>query len=206
MGTHPIFESDFDCLTEMEVRANYCKRPGLPKTHSKKAVPLNRQLQALNGTYKSHETKEHEKKIKIGQKKLLERMKSDDSEFSIASTDDVASSKVEKLQKYQQKFERKALEGYVPPENPLDKIPNDLNKICLEIKTEIISDGEDEEVFLNQDNEEEDYDLTAKTIVDARALENLVDDPELQELQNQLFNIFITETELDIKDTTIESE
>ena len=82
----------------MEMRTNYCKKPGLPKTHSKKAVPLNRQLQALNGTYKSHETKEHEKKIKIGQKKLLERMKSDDSEFSIASTDDVASSKVEKCE------------------------------------------------------------------------------------------------------------
>ena len=41
-------------------------------------------------------------------------------------------------------------------------------------------------MFLNQDNEEEDYDLTAKTIVDARALENLVDDPELQELQNRM--------------------
>jgi len=80
----------------MEMRANYCRKSVQPKTRSKKALPLNRQQQALNGTYKSREKEENEKQIKIGQRNLLQRMKSDDSEFSIASCDEVATSNVEK--------------------------------------------------------------------------------------------------------------
>ena len=82
----------------MEMRVNHCRKPGQPKSHSKRAVPLNRQQQALNGTYKSREKEEHEKKIKIGQKNLLQRMKSDDSEFSVASCDGIATSKVERCE------------------------------------------------------------------------------------------------------------
>ena len=82
----------------MEMRKNYCRKPGQPKSHSTRAVPLNRQQKALNGTYKSRGKEEHERKIKIGQKNLLQRMKSDDSEFSVASCEEGRYSKVGKCE------------------------------------------------------------------------------------------------------------
>ena len=82
----------------MEMRKNNYRKPGQPKSHSTRAVPLNRQQQALIGTYKSRDKEEHERKIKIGQKNLLQRMKSDDSEFSVTSCDGIATSKVERCE------------------------------------------------------------------------------------------------------------
>merc|ERR1712227_33648 len=40
MGTHPIFESDFDCLTEMEVGHPIIDVPELPKTCPFESVPI----------------------------------------------------------------------------------------------------------------------------------------------------------------------
>merc|ERR1712037_404546 len=39
MGTHPIFESDFDCLTEIMNRYNCRTRPGLAKALPTKGYP-----------------------------------------------------------------------------------------------------------------------------------------------------------------------
>lgn len=53
------------------------------KIYVKRSTPAtNRHLQALDGSYKTYDKKENEK---IGVKKLLQRTKSDDSEFSNAS-------------------------------------------------------------------------------------------------------------------------
>merc|ERR1712107_687079 len=47
MGTHPIFESDFDCLTEFGLRKNETSSP-LPRSHRRRRCHLLRQVQTCH--------------------------------------------------------------------------------------------------------------------------------------------------------------
>ncbi|CAG5113503.1 Oidioi.mRNA.OKI2018_I69.chr2.g7607.t1.cds [Oikopleura dioica] len=78
----------------------------------------NRQLQALEGTYKSSKQYDQQKKIIEGTRKLMQRMPSETSEFSDGED---AQPSQDRMTRKMRKFERKALETteeHVNLENP----------------------------------------------------------------------------------------
>merc|ERR1712212_74252 len=54
MGTHPIFESDFDCLTEMDFNLNDFGQPG-PNSQPSYSEPIHQSIEYSNPTYTSGE-------------------------------------------------------------------------------------------------------------------------------------------------------
>merc|ERR1712189_92543 len=92
MGTHPIFESDFDCLTDMEVdenEDNQHKRPHSPETQesSCKRARYENELERMmsdtslsgnetdNARSKNDQSQGSTRKIQIRRKKIKKKPK-----------------------------------------------------------------------------------------------------------------------------------